>query len=133
VSRRQPILSLSNSILVRDYKRTTVSQFKRPEIYQEGDIIVITNNSNPSVAGKRLIVGPTPRVNVTFTSSYHFRKGTRKQTISASANQNGLNPPSTPIYLPADGPFDVKSINPLVSTTTTKLRFEQVYYDNNNR
>ena len=84
ISRQQPIISLSNSVLVLDYKRIRMQdkvagnyESYRQEIYQEGDIIILTNNSNPLVAGKRLIVGPSPRVNITFSGSYHFRKGTR--------------------------------------------------------
>ena len=45
ISRKQPIISLSNSVLVLDYKRTRVRvESNRQDIYQEGDIIVITKN-----------------------------------------------------------------------------------------
>ena len=77
ISRKQPIISLSNSVLVLDYKRTRVppEESNRQDIYQEGDIIVITNNSNALLAGKRLIVGPSPKVNITFNRTYDFKKG----------------------------------------------------------
>ena len=48
--------------------RAHVDEGDRLDILQEGDMVVLTNITNSEVAGRRLVVGPSPVVNVTFNT-----------------------------------------------------------------